>query len=77
MKVPFDTLNYTKGAIAVGMDRAQAEYQAEQMAQLINDELVTKSFLETILKDLENRLTIKLGTIMLAGITILGFILKH
>jgi hypothetical protein len=73
----FDTLEYTKGAEAVGIKREHAEYQAQQLGKLVDNELVTKSYLHTELKDLENRMLIKLGGIMVVGITLLGFILKH
>jgi hypothetical protein len=73
----FDTLEYTKGAEAVGIKREHAEYQAQQLGKLVDNELVTKSYLHTELKDLENRMLIKLVGIMVVGITLLGFILKH
>jgi hypothetical protein len=91
MSATFDTLEYTKGAEAVGFKRDQAEYQAGQMAKLIDNQLVTKSLLvnevnsikkhitsvEQTIIILEQKLIIKLGSIMIAGIGILGFILKH
>lgn len=81
MSVSFDTLQYTKGAEAVGIKREHAEYQAQQISKLVNEELVTKSFLEIKLKELEMRMIIKMGTMMIAqtGIifTILNSLLKH
>jgi len=79
MAVVFDTLNYTKGAVAVGIKREHAEYQAEQMIRLIDASLATKSDIQDLKKDLiqmEQRILIKLGSIMIAGITILGLIVK-
>jgi diacylglycerol kinase family enzyme len=69
----FDSLDYTKGAEAIGIKREHAEYQAQQMAKLIDNSLATK----VDLLQLEQRLLIKLGSLMIAGIGILGFILKH
>ena len=39
----FDTLEYTKGAEKVGIPREQAEYQAQEIAKLLTNELITKS----------------------------------
>jgi hypothetical protein len=73
----FDTLDYTKGAEAVGIKREHAEYQAKQLSKLIDDSLATKNDL----KDLEMRLIVRLGGLMIicSGMVIsgLGFILKH
>lgn len=87
----FNTLEYTKGAEAIGIKREHAEYQALQMAKLIDDTFATKRDLYSMEKDIKNeikdlkneikileqRLLIKLGSLMIAGISILGFILKH
>ena len=73
MSIIFDTLDYTKGAEKVGIKREHAEFQAKEMAKLVKETLATKSDL----KDLEYRLIIKLGGIMITGMTVLGFILKH
>lgn len=83
MAVVFDSLDYTKGAEAVGIKREHAEYQAKQMMKLIDTSLATKSDINDIRKDmiqLEQRLLIKVGGMMVvcSGIIIamLGFILK-
>ena len=57
----FDTLKYTKRALAAGFSQQQAEFQAEELATIINDSLVTKDYFNTELHrqltDLEIRLT--------------------
>ncbi|CAB4133942.1 hypothetical protein UFOVP265_29 [uncultured Caudovirales phage] len=68
----FDTLKYTKGAIAIGTPQEQAEYQAQQIAMLIEDTVATKKDL----RDLEYRLIIKLGSMMVICMSILGYIIK-
>lgn len=87
MNILFNTLEYTKGAEAVGIKREHAEYQAEQIAKLVDNNIATKKDV-LLLKDqlknemvkLEQRLTIKLGGMMVVSttltITILGFIFK-
>jgi hypothetical protein len=51
-----DTLQYTKQAIAAGFTQQQAEFQAEKMAELVNDTLVTKSYFKTEITSLEKSL---------------------
>jgi hypothetical protein len=76
MSEAFNTLEYTKGAIKVGIPREQAEYQAEQLSVLIYDKLVTKRDL----KELELNLFIKLGGLVVICsslvVGVLGFIIK-
>jgi hypothetical protein len=75
--IPFDTLQYVKGAEAIGIKREHAEYHAECMAKMIDDTLATKKDLSA----LKQELIIKLGAMMIAcsGLVIgaLSFILKH
>jgi hypothetical protein len=84
MSIIFDTLEYAKGAEAVGIPRVQAEFQAERLAGIVNDQnsiLVTRQTLKHALADLRNELVIKLGALMVvcsgAIVSLLGFIIKH
>jgi hypothetical protein len=98
MSLLFDTLAYTKGAEAVGIVREHAEYQAQQINKILDNNVATKSdlsllekyidskfiiigerfnLIEEKMKSLENRMIIKLGSLMVIGLSILGFILKH
>lgn len=56
MSLLFDTLQYTKQAIAAGFTQQQAEFQAEKMAELVSDTLVTKSYFKTEITALEKGL---------------------
>lgn len=58
--IPFDTLAYSKKLVAAGFTPLQAEVQAETMAELLNDQLVTKKDL----LEMELRLTLKLGAMI-------------
>lgn len=40
--IPFDTHAYVKKLTAAGLPEAQAEVQAEAIAELVNDQLATK-----------------------------------
>ncbi len=44
----FDTLEYAKGAEAVGTPKEQAEYQAQQIAKLVDYQIVTKGDIERL-----------------------------
>ncbi len=83
----FDTLKYTNGAMKAGYTREQAEYQAAEMASLIEEALAKKEDLQhleiSLKKDIEkikNDLIIKLGGLMVicssAIIAVLGLIIK-
>jgi len=76
MTKSFNTVEYINEAIEAGFSRKQAEFQATVMDRLITDELATKSFLHSELEKFEYRLLVKLGSLMLAGLTVLGFVMK-
>ena len=70
MSFAFDPLKYTQGAVKIGVPREQAEYQAEQLNNMIHFDLATKQDL----KELELRMTIRLGSIVVATGAILGLV---
>lgn len=73
----FNAITYANKLKQAGLDGKIADVEAEQMSNLINNDLVTKTFLASELGKLELKLTIKLGAIMIAGMGLLGFILKN
>ncbi|HIJ42130.1 MAG TPA: DUF1640 domain-containing protein, partial [Deltaproteobacteria bacterium] len=72
----FDTHAYIKKLKAVGFTEEQAEVQAETLAGLINDHLVTRQYFDLKLKELEMRLTLRLGGMMAASIAIVAALVK-
>jgi len=64
----FDTLAFVKRLAAAGMNARQAEALAEALTDHAFTELATKSDL----KDLELRLTIRMGMMTAATIAVLG-----
>lgn len=82
----FDTLKYAKRALAVGFTNAQAEFQAEEIAKIIDDHVATKQDIRSVkvdieisrleLKSVENRITIKMGSMLVVAISLLATILK-
>ncbi|HMG15472.1 MAG TPA: hypothetical protein VK590_08505 [Saprospiraceae bacterium] len=89
--IRFNPLTYSRKLMDAGMKEDWAEVIAQEQADIVsnilNNEMVTKNDFIDVKRDIfslkhefkqvENRLTIKLGSIMLVGIGILGFILKH
>ena len=62
-----------------GFTDDQAKAAVNVWIQLMNDEFATMSDIKDVVHKLDlmdSRLTIKLGGIVIAGITVLGFILK-
>jgi hypothetical protein len=75
----FDTLRYSKKLVAVGFTQQQAEAQTEALAEIVDDKLATKRDIEDLkkeIKELELRMTIKLGSIMLGGLGLLVILMK-
>ncbi len=70
--ISFDTLAYAKKLMAAVFTQQQAEVQAEALKDIIDDTLSTKQDL----KDLENRLIIKVGGMYGASIAIVVALLK-
>ena len=68
----FDTLQYAKRAIDKGFSPEQAEFQAQELATLLKDSIVTKRCLKEELFDLEYRLRgfqYRIVAAILGGIT--------
>jgi len=72
MTLTFDTLAYANKLKAVGVPEKQAEVHAEAIAELIVDHLATKQDL----KELELRMVIKLGGIVVGSMILLIILLK-
>lgn len=66
--ITFDTLKYTKKLRDAGFTEQQAEVQAEALKELIEEKLATKQDL----KNLEYRLTIRLGSMIVSGVAFLS-----
>ena len=79
----FDTLQYAKKLQEAGFTAAQAEIQAEALAEIVGSELATKRDLKELevalsrdLKELELRLVIRLGTIVVIAVGIVATLVK-
>ena len=78
--ITFDTLKYANKLKSVGFTEEQAEAQAETLAELVNEQLVTREYLDLRLRELElrlkNDLTVRLGGMLVAGIVIVATLVK-
>ena len=79
----FDTLAYSKKLQELGFTREQSEGFAHLQRELIDDRLATKQDLLAVkielqqqMKDMEYRLTIRLGAMMAASIAIVAALVK-
>jgi hypothetical protein len=72
----FDTLEYARRLKSAGFSEQQAEVLAEATRDLIADEIVTKSFLQSELEKQSMRLTIRMGTIAAVAVAALAAIIK-
>ena len=75
----FDTLAYSKKLKAAGVPEKQAEVQAEAFAEIIDERLASKQdvlMLQRDMKELEMRLTIRLGGMMALAIAIVATLVK-
>lgn len=70
--IVFDTYAFVKELAEAGMPEKQAEVLARSQATLINETLATKQDL----KELELRLTIRLGSMMVVAIGVVAALVK-
>ncbi len=70
--IAFDTLAYAKKLKAAGFNEAQAEALAQAQAELVDERLATKQDL----KELEYRLIIRLGTMIVVAVGIVATLVK-
>ena len=70
--IAFDTLAYAKRLKSAGFNEQQAEALAEAQAELIDERLATKQDL----RELEYRLIIRLGAMLVVAISIVATLVK-
>jgi len=79
----FDTLMYSKKLREAGFTEQQAEIQAEAIKELIDNNLATKSDLKKLeerltvcINELNYKLTIRMGGLLVMTVVILAAIIK-
>lgn len=76
MALVFDGVGYMSRLRDAGVPQEQAEAHAAAVREFVMLELVTRNDLESALDRLSLRLTVRMGAIFAAGLTILGAVLK-
>lgn len=81
--ITFDTHSFIKRLTTAGMPESQAEALAAEQSRLIEDRLATRDDLERLhlelqrdMRELELRLTIKLGALIAASVGIVAALVK-
>lgn len=74
--ITFDTHENVKKLISTGFTEQQAEMQTKIIAELVNEQLVTKQYLDERLKELEYRLIIRLGAMIVVAIGVITTLVK-
>ena len=75
----FDTLTYSKKLREAGFSERQAEAQAEALRAVVDENLATKHDIELLRRDMreiENRITIRLGSLIVAAAVAPGVLMK-
>ena len=68
----FNPIEHMNGAIKAGFTREQAEYQATELAKVINHDLVTKSYLSNELKLFELRMKEFIVRALIGAVSVIG-----
>lgn len=74
--IMFDTHAFVKELTGAGMPEAQAEVLAHSQATLIDEKLVTKQDLKQELREMELRLKLHLGSMMVVAIGVVAALVK-
>jgi hypothetical protein len=76
MALVFDSLGYSRKLREAGLEQKIAEAAADAARDYIMLDLVTKSELRDALDTQTLRLTVRMGVLLAAGLSILGAVLK-
>lgn len=80
MTETFNAIVYVNEAMVAGFTRSEAEFQAQSIIHMTG-QLVTKGYLKEVLSNefklFEQKITIKLGVMLLGMVGLLTFLLKH
>lgn len=74
--ITFDTHENVKRLMTTGFTEEQAEVQTKIIAELVNEQLVTRQYLDERLKELEYRLIIRLGAMLVIAIGVVSTLVK-
>lgn len=72
----FDTHEFVKKLQSVGFSEEQAEVFAVEHRRIIEESLVTKDHLDMRLRELEYRLVIRMGAMLMASVIAIAALVK-
>ncbi|MBF0131167.1 MAG: DUF1640 domain-containing protein [Magnetococcales bacterium] len=72
----FDTLAFSEELRAAGVPEMQAKAHAKALSAIASEKLVSQEYLDTRLKELEYRLTLRLGGMMAASVAVVAALVK-
>lgn len=70
--VTFDTITYARQLENAGITREQAEIHAQALRSIIDERLVTREHLDIRMKELEYKLTIRIGSMLCGAVAVLA-----
>jgi len=77
--VPFDTLALARKLEAAGFDPKQAQDTAAALAEVLSEQVATKHDINELraeLREVEQRLVIKLGAMIAAAVAVVAILVK-
>lgn len=79
MPCPFDTLALTRKLEAAGFSHEQAQSTAAALAEVLSDQVATRQDMNDLrgeLRDMEQRLTIRLGAMLAVSIAVVAALVR-
>jgi len=74
--ITFDTLQFAKKLKSANFSDEQSEVLAQAVAGIIDEQIATKRDLQELELPLKHDLTVRLGAMLVAGITIVAALVK-
>ena len=74
--ITFDTLEFAKKLKSANFSEEQSEVLAQAVAGIIDEQIATKRDLQELELRLKHDLTVRLGAMLVAGITIVAALVK-
>ena len=74
--ITFDTLEFAKKLKSANFSEEQSEVLAQAVAGIIDEQIATKRDLQELELRLKHDLTLRLGAMLVAGITIVAALMK-
>jgi len=73
----FNAITYSNKLTSAGLDKKIADVQAEELSNIINNDLVTKHYFKEHLDNRLNALLLRIGGMLVAAVGVLFVLLKY